>query len=119
MQRQAQSRMDEIVQILKDIPRPMLMVIRSMNLLRSINSALGAPVDRFSLLAKSALRGIRENSEGTLTQKFQHVKEEVQFNVNLHLLTFKYWLEWVVLRALLFLGLAPVELGLAENFLVA
>nr|XP_023958410.1 uncharacterized aarF domain-containing protein kinase 5 isoform X1 [Chrysemys picta bellii] len=57
MQAMARHHFDRIMQVLKDLPRPMLLVFRNINTVRSINIALGAPVDRYFIMGKSALRG--------------------------------------------------------------
>ncbi|XP_071355872.1 uncharacterized aarF domain-containing protein kinase 5 isoform X4 [Trachinotus anak] len=50
-------RFESIMQVLKSMPRPMLLVFRNINTVRSINITLGAPVDRYFVMAKSAVRG--------------------------------------------------------------
>ncbi|KAG7317402.1 hypothetical protein KOW79_019700 [Hemibagrus wyckioides] len=57
MRSMAARRFDSIMEVLKALPRPMLLVFRNINTVRSINIALGAPVDRYGLMAKSAVRG--------------------------------------------------------------
>ncbi|MCI4391747.1 hypothetical protein PGIGA_G00137960 [Pangasianodon gigas] len=57
MRNMAAQRFDSIMEVLKALPRPMLLVFRNINTVRSINVALGAPVDRYALMAKSAVRG--------------------------------------------------------------
>ncbi|XP_043923654.1 uncharacterized aarF domain-containing protein kinase 5 [Protopterus annectens] len=57
MQEMAKNHFDRIMQVLKDLPRPMLLVFRNINTVRCININLGAPVDRYFLMAKSAVRG--------------------------------------------------------------
>uniref|UniRef100_A0A8C7ZDK8 AarF domain containing kinase 5 n=1 Tax=Oryzias sinensis TaxID=183150 RepID=A0A8C7ZDK8_9TELE len=57
MRHMAISRFDSIMQVLKSMPRPMLLVFRNINTVRSINITLGAPVDRYFVMAKSAVRG--------------------------------------------------------------
>ncbi|XP_062865336.1 uncharacterized aarF domain-containing protein kinase 5 [Trichomycterus rosablanca] len=57
MRSMAAERFDSIMDVLKSLPRPMLLVFRNINTVRSINIALGAPVDRYALMAKSAVRG--------------------------------------------------------------
>ncbi|CAM4492290.1 unnamed protein product [Lepidochelys olivacea] len=57
MQAMARHHFDRIMQVLKDLPRPMLLVFRNINTVRSINIALGAPVDRYFVMAKSAVKG--------------------------------------------------------------
>ncbi|XP_069478049.1 uncharacterized aarF domain-containing protein kinase 5 [Ambystoma mexicanum] len=57
MQDMASQKFDRIMQVLKDLPKPMLLVFRNINTVRSINITLGAPVDRYFIMAKSAVRG--------------------------------------------------------------
>ncbi|KAM8811111.1 putative aarF domain-containing protein kinase 5 [Eudromia elegans] len=56
MQAMAQQHFGRVVRVLRALPRPMLLVFRNINTVRSINGALGAPVDRYFLMAKSAVR---------------------------------------------------------------
>ncbi|XP_036410924.1 uncharacterized aarF domain-containing protein kinase 5 isoform X2 [Megalops cyprinoides] len=48
---------ESVMQVLKSLPRPMLLVFRNINTVRSINITLGAPVDRYFVMAKSAVGG--------------------------------------------------------------
>ncbi|XP_013882499.1 putative aarF domain-containing protein kinase 5 [Austrofundulus limnaeus] len=57
MRQMALERFGNIMQVLKSMPRPMLLVFRNINTVRSINITLGAPVDRYCVMAKSAVRG--------------------------------------------------------------
>ncbi|XP_037831539.1 uncharacterized aarF domain-containing protein kinase 5 isoform X3 [Kryptolebias marmoratus] len=57
MREMAMERFGSIMQVLKSMPRPMLLVFRNINTVRSINITLGAPVDRYCVMAKSAVRG--------------------------------------------------------------
>lgn len=52
MQAMARNHFDDIMAVLKALPRPMLLVLRNVNTVRAINIALGAPVDRYFLMAK-------------------------------------------------------------------
>ncbi|XP_039676910.1 uncharacterized aarF domain-containing protein kinase 5 isoform X2 [Perca fluviatilis] len=57
MREMASHRFESIMRVLKSMPRPMLLVFRNINTVRSINITLGAPVDRYFVMAKSAVRG--------------------------------------------------------------
>uniref|UniRef100_A0A3Q3L8C7 AarF domain containing kinase 5 n=1 Tax=Mastacembelus armatus TaxID=205130 RepID=A0A3Q3L8C7_9TELE len=57
MREMAIHRFESIMEVLKSMPRPMLLVFRNINTVRSINITLGAPVDRYFVMAKSAVRG--------------------------------------------------------------
>ena len=52
MQDMAREHFEEVMAVLKALPRPMLLVLRNLNTVRAINTALGAPVDRYFLMAK-------------------------------------------------------------------
>lgn len=52
MQAMAQERFEAIMGVLKALPRPMLLVLRNLNTVRAINTALGTPVNRYFLMAK-------------------------------------------------------------------
>ncbi|XP_066482016.1 uncharacterized aarF domain-containing protein kinase 5 isoform X4 [Tiliqua scincoides] len=56
MQNMAKNHFDRIMQVLKDLPRSMLLVFRNINTVRGINVALGAPADRYYIMAKSAVQ---------------------------------------------------------------
>ncbi|XP_041811562.1 uncharacterized aarF domain-containing protein kinase 5 isoform X1 [Chelmon rostratus] len=71
MREMASHRFESIMQVLKAMPRPMLLVFRNINTVRSINITLGAPVDRYFVMAKSAVRGwgkIQAERTGMLPQ---------------------------------------------------
>lgn len=48
------TRFDEIMACLKALPRPMLLVFRNINTVRSIAKTHGHPVDRFAIMAREA-----------------------------------------------------------------
>uniref|UniRef100_A0A674ATF7 AarF domain containing kinase 5 n=1 Tax=Salmo trutta TaxID=8032 RepID=A0A674ATF7_SALTR len=52
MRDMAVNHFDNIMAVLKSMPRPMLLVFRNINTVRSINITLGAPVDRYCVMAK-------------------------------------------------------------------
>ncbi|KAL4629933.1 putative aarF domain-containing protein kinase 5 isoform X1 [Arapaima gigas] len=69
MRNMAVNHFEKVMQVLKSLPPPMLLVFRNVNTVRSINIVLGAPVDRYFVMAKSAVRGwgrIRANDSGPL-----------------------------------------------------
>lgn len=53
MREMASQRFQSIMQVLRSMPRPMLLVFRNINTVRSININLGAPVDRYFIMAKA------------------------------------------------------------------
>ncbi|XP_078542566.1 putative aarF domain-containing protein kinase 5 isoform X1 [Lissotriton helveticus] len=96
MQAMAAEHFDRIMQVLKDLPRPMLLVFRNINTVRSINITLGAPVDRYFIMAKSAVRGwsrlVGEKMPGAgIFRLFRMVWESLKFEfaLRLEILTMK------------------------------
>jgi aarF domain-containing kinase len=52
--------MNVIVSMLKDMPRCLLLVLRNINIVRSINKELGVPINRFNYMARYSLRGLEQ-----------------------------------------------------------
>lgn len=52
MQEMAKEHFARIMEVLKALPRPMLLVLRNINTVRSITINLKSPVDRYFLMAK-------------------------------------------------------------------
>ncbi|XP_077599884.1 putative aarF domain-containing protein kinase 5 isoform X2 [Stigmatopora nigra] len=76
MRQMAIQRFNSIMEVLKAMPRPMLLVFRNINTVRSINIALGAPVDRYFVMAKSAVRswGKIHAERSSFLHRFQLVR---------------------------------------------
>uniref|UniRef100_A0A3Q3XLQ1 ABC1 atypical kinase-like domain-containing protein n=1 Tax=Mola mola TaxID=94237 RepID=A0A3Q3XLQ1_MOLML len=68
MRKMARQRFDSIMRVLKSMPRPMLLVFRNINTVRSINITLGAPVDRYFVMAKAVRGWIQADKTGMLPQ---------------------------------------------------
>uniref|UniRef100_A0A8C3S0C3 AarF domain containing kinase 5 n=1 Tax=Chelydra serpentina TaxID=8475 RepID=A0A8C3S0C3_CHESE len=112
MQTMARHHFDRIMQVLKDLPRPMLLVFRNINTVRSINIALGAPVDRYFVMAKSAVKGwsrlVGNKSSGIRSSSFfcwLRVKwESLKFEIALRMETFSMRLMASLIRFLAYVG---------------
>mmetsp|Transcript_33258 Transcript_33258/g.53936 ORF Transcript_33258/g.53936 Transcript_33258/m.53936 type:complete len:575 (+) Transcript_33258:2061-3785(+) len=57
----------EVIDFFRDVPRDLLLVLRTNNFLRSLNNDLGAHVDRFSIGAEYSLRGTYRDNSDTIT----------------------------------------------------
>ncbi|XP_054981838.1 uncharacterized aarF domain-containing protein kinase 5 isoform X2 [Sorex araneus] len=122
MKEMARDHFEDIMSVLKALPRQMLLVLRNINTVRAINSALGSPVDRYFLMAKSAVRGWSRLGQGTrrsiydtsLLRRIRVIWQVFKFEVALRLQTLSMWLTvhlvWVLAR----LGFIPEETGLYE-----
>ncbi|KAM9292266.1 putative aarF domain-containing protein kinase 5 [Gastrophryne carolinensis] len=83
MQDMAKEHFDDIMRVLRALPRPMLLVFRNLNTVRALNIGLGAPADRYLLMARSAVRAWRrlanQNSSGAsrwVSVMWEHLKFE-------------------------------------------
>ncbi|KAM6148282.1 putative aarF domain-containing protein kinase 5 [Rhynchocyon petersi] len=122
MQDMARDHFEDIMRVLKALPRPMLLVLRNINTVRAINTALGAPVDRYFLMAKSAVRGwsrlVGAASHGMYSfSVLRHMKvawEMLKFEVALRVEIVLMRLTAQMLRMLVHLGLITEPEGLYD-----
>uniref|UniRef100_A0A3P8S967 AarF domain containing kinase 5 n=1 Tax=Amphiprion percula TaxID=161767 RepID=A0A3P8S967_AMPPE len=117
MRQMAIHRFESIMQVLKAMPRPMLLVFRNINTVRSINITLGAPVDRYFVMAKSAVRGwgkIQAEKTGILPRLWvfcwgRTTWESLKFEVALRSEMAMMSLTRAFLRLLEYVGLTSVD----------
>ncbi|XP_077022615.1 putative aarF domain-containing protein kinase 5 isoform X2 [Tamandua tetradactyla] len=113
MQDMARAHFDGIMAVLKALPRPMLLVLRNLNTVRAINAALGAPVDRYFLMAKSAVKAWSRLEGATyrgiygfsLLRQIKVFWEMLKFEVALRLEMASMWLTAHLVRTLVRLGI--------------
>jgi aarF domain-containing kinase len=43
---------DEVMRVLRALPTSMILVLRNLNIVRSLNRELGCPVNRFNIMAR-------------------------------------------------------------------
>ena len=43
---------DEVIKVLRALPTSMILVVRNLNIVRSLNRELGCPVNRFNIMAR-------------------------------------------------------------------
>lgn len=43
---------DEVVKVLRALPTSLILIIRNLNIVRSLNRELGCPVNRFNIMAR-------------------------------------------------------------------
>ncbi|XP_028356111.1 uncharacterized aarF domain-containing protein kinase 5 isoform X4 [Physeter macrocephalus] len=122
MQDMAREHFEEVMAVLKALPRSMLLVLRNLNTVRAINTALGAPVDRYFLMAKSAVRGWSRLAGATCQNVYgasllRHTRviwESFKFEAALRLETLSMRITALLVRVLVHLGLMPKTKGLYE-----
>ncbi|XP_050195077.1 LOW QUALITY PROTEIN: uncharacterized aarF domain-containing protein kinase 5-like [Myiozetetes cayanensis] len=109
LQAMAGQRFPHIVAVLRALPRPMLLVFRNINTVRSVHAALGAPADRYGLMARSARSWSRlcRGSRGSLGQRLWLHWESLKFEVALRFESLRARLAAAALRLLSRWGALP------------
>ncbi|XP_075583564.1 LOW QUALITY PROTEIN: putative aarF domain-containing protein kinase 5 [Pelecanus crispus] len=110
MQEMAARRFPRVLAVLRALPRPMLLVFRNINTVRSIHAALGAPVDRYGLMALSAVRSwsrLSSRAPGGLGSRLRRAWESLRMLIALRLDRVSLKLTAAVLRLLGAWGLLP------------
>ncbi|XP_005101565.1 uncharacterized aarF domain-containing protein kinase 5 isoform X2 [Aplysia californica] len=100
MRTMAQHHFDQIMVVLKEMPRNLLLVIRNLNTIRAIIRDHGNTVDRYGIMARSAIRGSHRDSasSGTFLTVLQGWWHRCLYD-------YRVWRENVTHKLLMFLTL--------------
>jgi len=74
-----------VTQLLQSLPPELLFVLRTTNLLRSINNDLGSLVNRFAIMARTSLQGIHKKESATWWNTLRSLKVKLEFEFKLQL----------------------------------
>jgi len=107
---QMQTRSDEILQVLKRLPKEILFMLRSTVLVRALNMELGSPVNRFTVFGRQAARALRQHQTSDGDGFVSRWSSWLGFEWTMGLEDAKYWLGSVWLKVLKLLGRVPEEL---------
>lgn len=89
MRTMVQSHFDDVMDCIRSLPRPMLLVFRNINTVRSITKNHGHPIDRFTLMARIATKRLSSNLEHAgLLVRLQYWWSQLVFEFRLR---FEYW----------------------------
>ncbi|OWF52119.1 uncharacterized aarF domain-containing protein kinase 5-like isoform X2 [Mizuhopecten yessoensis] len=105
----AQKHFDKIMTVLKDMPRTMLLLVRNMNTIRAICREHGHVVDRYSIMARSAITGCQKTGEFHLTVsgRVRAWWERCIYDYNIQLDKMKMWAGILYIRLMAYLGRLP------------
>lgn len=82
---------DEFVAAMRQLPVESLLLFRNQNLIRFINHDYGAPVNRFTIFARLAVKGLHNDKEhGTFVLKRLQARFAFEYRIYQH--EFIYWL---------------------------
>lgn len=102
MRTMVQNHFDEVMDCIRSLPRPMLLIFRNINTVRSITKNHGHPVDRFTLMARIATRRLTLNLEhASLLVILHHWWNCVVFELRLRLEHWQLRFSLLYLRLLL------------------
>lgn len=109
MQKVMSDHMEEVMELLQQIPREFLLILRNNNLIRSINRELGAPVNRFTLFGRQAIRGLRDSRHAL--PWYRRYAEFFYYEFALKRLEAQMWFESFYFRLMFTLGIFQIDLS--------
>ncbi|KAL3860525.1 hypothetical protein ACJMK2_010643 [Sinanodonta woodiana] len=100
---------ERIFKVMRDMPSSLLLIFRNMNTVRAITKEHGHPVDRYGIMARSAISGAhKENKQAfSLIGRIRAIWERFVFDYRIKTEGWKLWFAFQYLRVLQFLGRAP------------
>nr|VZI02023.1 unnamed protein product [Spirometra erinaceieuropaei] len=108
---QAQEHFDRIMLVLREMPRPMLLFIRNLNLVRSICRSHGDPINRHEMMIYTALLGSRIHvSNQQASPRLASLLGWIQwrrYTLQIRVEALREWIFLHLARVLYLLGLAP------------
>ncbi|XP_060065655.1 uncharacterized aarF domain-containing protein kinase 5-like isoform X2 [Ylistrum balloti] len=105
----AQKHFDKIMAVLKDMPRTMLLLVRNMNTIRAICREHGHVVDRYGIMARSAITGCQKTGEFhmSLSGRVRAWWERFIYDYNIQLEKMKMWAGVLYIRIMAYFGRMP------------
>ncbi|CAB3371344.1 Hypothetical predicted protein [Cloeon dipterum] len=114
MTEMARERFDRITFVLRAMPNVMMLIIRNINTIRSIAREHGDPVDRYTLMARSASQGAFKSDNPNIRQRFRGLLMRTNFEIHLMVEAIKIRITRFVLRLLALIGRAELKVLLAD-----
>lgn len=125
LQRQATAEMGSVVGVLKQMPYNLTLLMRNINLVRSLNKDLGSPANRYVIMGREAVAGGFRGGGGdgagrprpALVTRLRQALSVARFEMVLWREEWRAWLRLAFVRALQLVGRAPADLGTLEEVL--
>lgn len=105
MRKLASERFDLIMDILREMPRNLLFIVRNLNIIRAIAREHGDIVDRPKIMARCAIASLIRNGEGMVS----YLRRKLYFEYRLWRTFMEFWIIRNYLRLLEVLGRAPED----------
>ncbi|XP_049812799.1 uncharacterized aarF domain-containing protein kinase 5 isoform X1 [Schistocerca nitens] len=106
---------DHMLTIFRNIPSKVILVLRNINTIRAIAKEHGDPVDRYTVMARSATQGAFKFEGAGLSHKVLAFREMTSFEMKLWYGRLRYALLQYIIRILQLFGRAPDALVRAMN----
>ena len=100
---------DEVMELIRSIPREFLLILRNNNIVRSINRELGAPVNRFTLFGRQAIRGLKDTR--SYKPWYRRYAEYWYYEFALSKLEWQMWVESVYFHLMYTLGIFQIDMS--------
>ena len=111
MQEKFQEANRRSINVMREMPREFLLILRNNNLLRSINRELGGPVNRLALFSRQAIRGAHIEDQNKMSFWTSFTSELV-----IRRLEWEMWLGGLFFRFARWMGwLPPVPKSMLES----
>ncbi|XP_045462368.1 uncharacterized aarF domain-containing protein kinase 5 [Harmonia axyridis] len=111
----ARKRFDSIMCCLQTMPSSLLLVLRNLNTIRAICHDHGNPIDRYSVLARAAMKSTHNSYN--LIKQVSHLPVWTYYEFKLITNRFTMWLKQIVMKMLVHMGLAPDIQKLMKDFM--
>ncbi|CAH1797747.1 unnamed protein product [Owenia fusiformis] len=99
---------DGVLRVMKNMPSSLMWIFRNLNTIRAINRIHGHPVDRYTIMARSAIAGAYKEERHTgLISKVQSSWERLVFEYRLQSEKLRTWMVERYVKVLQFLGWLP------------
>ena len=105
MKKIASERFDIIMNILRDMPRNLLFIVRNLNIVRAIAREHGDIVDRPKIMARFAISSLIKSGENV----FSYLRRKVFFEYRLWKIFMEFWVMRNYLKFLELIGRAPED----------
>lgn len=100
---------DRLFQVMREMPSSLLLIFRNMNTVRAITRQHGHLVDRYGIMAKSAINGTyrKETRPPNVVCRVQAWWERRVFDYRVKAESWKLWVAFAYMKLLRFFGKAP------------
>lgn len=109
MKKMAKDHFDQIMEVIRSLPLPMLFIFRNINTVRSVTRIHGDKIDRYYLMAAIATRGAYNTLQRSIIYNWIGWFAKLRLDLKLRMNSLHMYFTVLYLRMLVFLGRATKE----------